>query len=191
MPEIGITRILGKDVNGRAAGIAVIIVIAPYTPQGRRRADVLRLFKDTRRELLKIPGGLWHPTEPGLHLEKKQLHLGRMSAISLHFCKNSISPFQLEFISGSIGVQSVLEADWIPNYDHKPKVAADAEPSRFQHFFLTHPEINVSGFAQKYGFSASILRSYINGFKTPSAAREQEILKCIAKLGKEYLAVAS
>ena len=68
---------------------------------------------------------------------------------------------------------------------------ADAEPTRLQRFFLTHPEINVSGFAQKYGFSASLLRSYINGFKTPSAAREQEIMNCIEKLGKEYLAVAS
>ena len=68
---------------------------------------------------------------------------------------------------------------------------ADAEPTRLQHFFLTHPEINVSGFAQKYGFSASLLRSYINGFKTPSSAREQEIMNCIEKLGKEYLALAS
>ena len=29
----------------------------------------------------------------------------------------------------------------------------DAEPTRLQHFFLTHPEINVSGFAQKFGFT--------------------------------------
>lgn len=28
-------------------------------------------------------------------------------------------------------------------------------------------------------------------FKTPSAAREQEIMNCIEKLGKEYLALAS
>ena len=67
---------------------------------------------------------------------------------------------------------------------------ADADPSRLQRFFLTHPEINVSGFAQKYGFNASLLRSYINGIKTPSAEREQEIMSCIEKLGKEYLAIA-
>ena len=66
----------------------------------------------------------------------------------------------------------------------------DADPSRLQRFFLTHPEINVSGFAQKYGFNASLLRSYINGIKTPSAEREQEIMSCIEKLGKEYLAIA-
>lgn len=35
----------------------------------------------------------------------------------------------------------------------------DAEPTRLQRFFLTHPEINVSGFAQKFGFSASLMRS--------------------------------
>ena len=68
---------------------------------------------------------------------------------------------------------------------------ADAEPTRLQRFFLTHPEINVSGFAHKYGFNASLLRSYINGFKTPSAEREQEIMNCIEKLGREYLAEAS
>ena len=67
----------------------------------------------------------------------------------------------------------------------------DAEPTRLQHFFLTHPEINVSGFAQKFGFNASLLRSYINGFKTPSPEREQEILHCIEKLGNEYLSIAS
>lgn len=66
----------------------------------------------------------------------------------------------------------------------------DADPSRLQRFFQTHPEINVSGFARRYGFSASLLRSYINGIKTPSAAREQEIMNCIEKLGKEYLAIA-
>ena len=67
----------------------------------------------------------------------------------------------------------------------------DAEPTRLQHFFLTHPEINVSGFAQKFGFSASLMRSYINGFKTPSPEREQEIMRCIEKLGNEYLSIAS
>ena len=67
----------------------------------------------------------------------------------------------------------------------------DAELTRLQHFFLTHPEINVSGFAHKYGFNASLLLSYINGFKTPSAEREQEILTCIGKLGKEYLSIVN
>lgn len=67
----------------------------------------------------------------------------------------------------------------------------DAEPTPLQNFFLTHPEINVSGFANKYGFNASLLRSYINGFKTPSQEREQEIMSCVEKLGKEYISIAS
>ena len=62
----------------------------------------------------------------------------------------------------------------------------DAEPSRLQRFFITHPEINVTGFAKKFGLNPSLLRSYINGFKTPSVAREQEILQLIHKLGEEY-----
>lgn len=62
----------------------------------------------------------------------------------------------------------------------------DAEPTRLQRFFLSHPEINVSGFAKKFGLNPSLLRGYINGFKTPSPAREQEILNMIHALGKEY-----
>lgn len=62
----------------------------------------------------------------------------------------------------------------------------DAEPSSMQRFFLTHPEINVSGFAKKIGLNPSLLRSYINGFKTPSPNREQEILDRIHELGNEY-----
>ena len=62
----------------------------------------------------------------------------------------------------------------------------EAEPSRLQRFFLTHPEINVSGFARKFGMNPSLLRSYVNGFKIPSEQKEQEILRMIHKLGEEY-----
>lgn len=62
----------------------------------------------------------------------------------------------------------------------------DAEPTRLQRFFLSHPEINVSGFAHKFGLNASLLRSYINGFKVPSPSREQEIIDYIHQLGSEY-----
>ena len=61
----------------------------------------------------------------------------------------------------------------------------DAEPTLLQRTFLTHPEINVSGFARKYGFNASLLRNYINGFKKPSPEMEQKILSCIRQLGEE------
>lgn len=65
----------------------------------------------------------------------------------------------------------------------------DAEPSPLQRFFLTHPEINVSGFAKSMGMNASLLRNYINGFKKPSKAREEEILERIRILGKELMAI--
>lgn len=65
----------------------------------------------------------------------------------------------------------------------------DAEPTRLQRFFLTHSEINVAGFAKKFGYNASLIRSYIKGFKTPSPAKEAELFKCIASLGHEYITI--
>lgn len=65
----------------------------------------------------------------------------------------------------------------------------DAEPSKLQRFFLMHKEINVSEFAKKIGLSPSLLRNYINGFKKPSAEREEMILEQIKLLGRELLAV--
>ena len=63
----------------------------------------------------------------------------------------------------------------------------DAQPTKLQRFFLTHSEINVSGFAKRFGLNPTLLRSYINGFKTPSPAREEEILAHIHALGEEYI----
>lgn len=65
----------------------------------------------------------------------------------------------------------------------------EAEPSRIQRFFLTHEEINVSGFARKFGLNPSLLRSYVNGFKTPSKRKEEEIIRLIHRLGEEYAGV--
>lgn len=66
----------------------------------------------------------------------------------------------------------------------------DTEPSSMQRFFLTHPEINVSGFAQSIGMNATLLRNYINGFKKPSKEREEKILNSIRLLGKEMSQIA-
>lgn len=41
----------------------------------------------------------------------------------------------------------------------------DAEPTKLQRFFLSHPEINVAEFARLIGINPSLLRNYINGFK--------------------------
>lgn len=62
----------------------------------------------------------------------------------------------------------------------------DAIPSRIQKFFLAHKEINIAEFAKKIGINATLLRNYINGFKKPSLAREQEIIEAIHRLGMEY-----
>lgn len=65
----------------------------------------------------------------------------------------------------------------------------DAEPTALQKFFLTHKEINVSEFAKRIGMNASLLRNYINGFKTPSKEREKMIFESIHQLGQEYMGV--
>ena len=64
----------------------------------------------------------------------------------------------------------------------------DAEPTALQTFFLSHPEINIAGFAQKFGYNATLLRNYINGVKKPSKEKEQEILSKVRELGREYIA---
>ncbi len=64
----------------------------------------------------------------------------------------------------------------------------DAEPTALQRFFLTHKEINVAEFARSIGMNATLLRNYINGFKKPSAERQQAILNHIHELGKELTA---
>ncbi len=65
----------------------------------------------------------------------------------------------------------------------------DAHPSGLQLFFITHKEINVAEFARSMNLNATLLRNYINGFKTPSDKRKQEILDHIHKLGEELSAV--
>ena len=64
----------------------------------------------------------------------------------------------------------------------------DSEPTPLQRFFLTHKEINVAEFARSLGMNATLLRNYINGFKKPSAERENAILAHIHKLGEEMMA---
>ncbi len=66
----------------------------------------------------------------------------------------------------------------------------DAEPTPMQRFFLTHKEINISEFAKSFGFNASLLKSYINGFKKPTAEFEKLILSKLNKLGKELTAAS-
>ncbi|HCD78367.1 MAG TPA: DUF2442 domain-containing protein [Prevotella sp.] len=66
----------------------------------------------------------------------------------------------------------------------------DAEPTKLQRFFLSHPEINVAEFARIIGINPSLLRNYINGFKKPSKEREQMIFEKLRHIGQEYMALA-
>lgn len=68
---------------------------------------------------------------------------------------------------------------------------SDAIPSAMQRFFLEHKEINIAEFAKRAGLNATLLRNYINGFKTPSKEREKLILQKIRELGEEYVSVSS
>ena len=63
----------------------------------------------------------------------------------------------------------------------------DAVPSELQAFFLSHKEINVAEFAKRIGINPTLLRNYINGFKTPSEQRTEAIKKGIKELGMELL----
>ena len=63
----------------------------------------------------------------------------------------------------------------------------DAVPTEFQRFFLSHKEINVAEFAKRIGINPTLLRNYINGFKTPSKQRTEQIIQGIKELGKELL----
>lgn len=53
------------------------------------------------------------------------------------------------------------------------------EPNAMQRFFLTHREINLSQFSQLLGINPTLMRDYINGWKTPSPQRKKEILNGI------------
>ena len=66
----------------------------------------------------------------------------------------------------------------------------DAEPTKLQRFFLSHPEIHVAEFARIMGINPSRLRNYINGFKKPSKEREQMIFEKLRHIGQEYMALA-
>ena len=59
------------------------------------------------------------------------------------------------------------------------------EPVGISRIFLMHPELNASAVARRMGMKQSLLASYINGAKKPSAEREAEILDTVRQIGKE------
>ena len=62
----------------------------------------------------------------------------------------------------------------------------DAVPTPLQVFFMSHKEINISGFGKFSGINPTLIRDYINGFKKPSAQRTREIQNAIRSLGDIY-----
>ena len=62
----------------------------------------------------------------------------------------------------------------------------DAIPTPLQAFFMSHSEINISGFGKFAGINPTLIRDYVNGFKTPSPKRVLSIQNAIRSLGAIY-----
>ena len=62
----------------------------------------------------------------------------------------------------------------------------DAIPTPLQRFFMSHKEINISGFGKLAGINPALIRDYVNGFKIPSPKRVLEIQEAIRNLGLSY-----
>lgn len=86
----------------------------------------------------------------------------------------------------SIGFDGIHWRDLDEDISFESFEYKDAIPSPLQSFFLKHKEINISEFAASMGINATLLRNYINGFKTPSQERCNAILSHLHKIGKEY-----
>lgn len=56
--------------------------------------------------------------------------------------------------------------------------------------FLTNPELSVPAVARRLGIRQSLLASYINGTKRPSAERKAQILDAIHDIGRALMKVS-
>ena len=91
----------------------------------------------------------------------------------------------------TIGLDGIHWPDLDTDISFESFLYDDAEPTPLQRFFLTHKELNISEFSKRIGLNATLLRNYINGFKTPSKERETSIMNAIRELGKEYMSLGS
>ncbi|MGM9693782.1 MAG: DUF2442 domain-containing protein [Alloprevotella sp.] len=66
----------------------------------------------------------------------------------------------------------------------------DAEPSAFQRFFLTHPELNLKEFCRRAEINPQLLGKYIHGMLKPTKDCEEKIMHQIHLIGTEYQSVA-
>lgn len=114
---------------------------------------------------------------------------GRTYRQSLLWYKNLLKADNVERAKYTFGLDGIHWRNLDEDISFESFAYEDAEPSKLQRFFLTHPEINVAEFARMIGMNPSLLRNYINGFKKPSKKREQMILDNIHRIGKEYIAM--
>lgn len=63
----------------------------------------------------------------------------------------------------------------------------EKQPTGITRIFRLHPELNVSAVARRLNIQQSLLAAYIAGTKKPSKERENEILRCIKKIGNELI----
>lgn len=61
----------------------------------------------------------------------------------------------------------------------------DIEPNAMQKFFLSHRELNLIGFAKILGINHTLLYDYINGWKTPSPKRLEQIRDGVKQYARE------
>lgn len=61
----------------------------------------------------------------------------------------------------------------------------NVEPNAMQKFFLSHREFNLIGLSKILGINHTLLYDYINGWKTPSPKRVEEIRSGIKRYAQE------
>ena len=121
-----------------------------------------------------------------IYVRDEKGHEYRQSLLWYPMLRNATDQERLQYTIGLDGIHwRALDEDIsFESFEYD-----DADPSPLQRFFLTHKEINVAEFARSAGINATLLRNYINGFKKPSAEREQEILQRIHQLGQELISI--
>lgn len=121
---------------------------------------------------------------------KGQTNEGEIKTQSLLWYPHLLKASETERMNYKCGYSGIHWPEQDEDISFESFFYEDAVPTTLQHFFLTHPEINLSGFAKSIGINASLLRNYINGFKKPSKKREREIIIGLHALGHELLNIS-
>ena len=143
------------------------------------------IITSTKRTEMKEINKIWFDSDY-IYVRDEKGHEYRQSLLWYPMLRNATDQERLQYTIGLDGIHwRALDEDIsFESFEYD-----DADPSPLQRFFLTHKEINVAEFARSAGINATLLRNYINGFKKPSAEREQEILQRIHQLGQELISI--